>query len=112
MKKKRFLLLLLALLLAAFLGRAAILRTHTFTLSDRDGTALKAEQIQPFGGTVYVSGNCDTDVVFTDTETGETHTVGYITSGVTEKIRLPRGRWYTVQGLGNLTLRPVTLRIE
>ena len=112
MKKKHFLLLFLALLLAALLGRAAILRTHTFTLSDGDGAVLKSEQIQPLWGTVYVSGDCDTDVVFTDTETGETHTIGYITSGVTEKIHLQRGRWYTVQGHGHLTLRPVTLRIE
>lgn len=46
---------------------------------------MKAEQIQPLFGTVRVSGDSDTDVVFTDVETGEKYTIGYITHGMTEK---------------------------
>ena len=85
-------------------------RTHTFTLSDK--TTIKSEQIQPLFGTIKVSGDCDTDVVFTDVETGEKYLIGYITSGVSEKIKLERGKWYTVSGAGNLTIRPVNVRIE
>lgn len=47
-----------------------IQRSHTFTLSNDEST-IKTEQIQPLWGTVKVSGDCDTDVVFTDVETGE-----------------------------------------
>ena len=61
---------------------------------------IKSEQIQPLFGTVKVSGDCDTDVVFTDMETGEKYVVGYITSGVSEKIKLEKGKWYTVAGGG------------
>ena len=58
------------------------------------------------------SGDCDTAVIFTDIETGETYTVGYITSGVSEKIKLQKGKWYTVEGAGNITVSPVNIRIE
>ncbi len=98
--------LLLALVLVCF----GVQKTHTFTLTNQVGTE-KAEQIQPLWGTVRVSGDRDTDVVFTDAETGEQYIVGYITHGVSEKIKLEKGRWYTVQGSGNLTLCPVTVRV-
>ena len=90
---------------------ADIQRNHTFTLSDDEGT-IKTEQIQPLWGTVKVSGDCDTDVVFTDVETGEKYKIGYITQGVTERIKLERGKWYKVVGRGNLTLNPVNIRVE
>ena len=89
-----------------------IQRTHTFTLAERNGVAFKSEQIQPLFETIRVSGDCDTDVIFTDIETGETYTVGYITSGVSEKIKLQKGKWYTVEGAGNITVSPVNIRIE
>lgn len=76
------------------------------------GGIIKSEQIQPLFGTVKVSGDCDTDVVFTDIETGERYVVGYITSGVSEKIKLEKGKWYTVAGGGNLVIGPVNVRIE
>lgn len=98
--------LLLALVLVCF----GVQKTHTFTLTNQAG-AEKAEQIQPLWGTVRVSGDCDTDVVFTDVQTGEQYIVGYITHGVSEKIKLKKGRWYTVRGAGNLTLCPVTVRV-
>ena len=70
----------------------------------------KAEQIRPLWATVTVSGDCDTDVIFTDVATGKQYIVGYVTHGTSEKIRLEKGKWYTVKGAGNLTLRPVTVR--
>ena len=88
-----------------------VLPKDTFTLSDDEGT-IKTEQIQPLWGTVKVSGDCDTDVVFTDVETGEKYKIGYITQGVTERIKLERGKWYKVVGRGNLTLNPVNIRVE
>ena len=87
-------------------------KAHTFTLTTEDGTAIKAEQIQPLFGTVRVSGDSDTSVVFTDIETGETYTIGYITHGLSEKIKLQKGKWYTVEGFGNLTIKPVNVRVE
>ena len=77
-----------------------------------DEGTIKTEQIQPLWGTVKVSGDCDTEVVFTDVETGEKYRIGYITQGVTERIKLERGKWYKVAGGGNLTLNPVNIRVE
>ena len=107
MKAKRIILCVAVVFLAGILAYSAIQRKHTFTLSNEDG-GVKAEQIQPVFGTVKVSGDMDTDVVFTDVETGEKYTIGYITHGMTEKIKLERGRWYSVAGSGNLTVKPVS----
>ena len=108
MKAKRIILCVAVVFLAGILAYSAIQRKHTFTLSNEDG-GVKAEQIQP---TVRVSGDSDTDVVFTDVETGEKYTIGYITHGMTEKIKLERGRWYSVAGSGNLTVKPINVRVE
>ena len=109
MKTRKFALCLAAVFLVMIYIN--IQRNHTFTLSDDEGT-IKTEQIQPLWGTVKVSGDSDTDVVFTDIETGEHHIIGYITHGVTEKINLEKDKWYKVEGGGNLTLYPVSIRVE
>ena len=111
MKGKQFILCVALAFLAGILAYSAIQRNHNFTLSNEDG-GVKAEQIQPLFGTVKVSGDMDTDVVFTDVETGEKYTIGYITHGMTEKIKLERGRWYSVAGSGNLTVKPINVRVE
>ena len=80
MKAKRFILCVALAFLAGILAYSAIQREHTFTLSSEEG-GVKAEQIQPLFRTVRVSGDRDTDVVFTDVETGEKYTIGYITHG-------------------------------
>ena len=85
-------------------------KIHTFTLSGNE--TMKNEQIQPISGSVKVTGNADTDVVFTDIESGETYVIGYVTSGAGDTIKLKRGKWYRVEGAGELTLRPVNVRIE
>lgn len=85
-------------------------RMHTFTLLG-SGRA-KTEEIQPISGSVKVSGTADTDVVFTDIESGETYVIGYITSGAGDTNKLERGKWYRVEGVGELTVRPVNVRIE
>ena len=111
MKAKRFILCAAVVFLAVILIYSTMEKRHTFTLSNgEDG--VKAEQIQPLFGTVKVSGDKDTDVVFTDVETGEKYTIGYITHGMTEKIKLERGRWYSVAGGGTLTVKPVNVRVE
>ena len=109
MKTRRFALCMATVFLVAICIN--IQRSHTFTLSNDEGT-IKTEQIQPLWGTVKVSGDSDTDVVFTDIETGEQYIIGYITHGVTEKINLEKGKWYKVEGWGNLTLYPVSIRVE
>ena len=86
------------------------IKMHTFTLSG--GEIVKSEQIQPVNGRVKVTGTADTDVVFTDIESGETYVIGYITSGAGGSIKLERGKWYRVEGAGELTVRPVNVRIE
>ena len=85
-------------------------KMHTVTLSGNE--RVKSEEIQPVSGSVKVTGTADTDVVFTDTESGETYVIGYITSGAGETIKLERGKWYRVEGDGELTVRPVNVRIE
>lgn len=93
MKKKWLIPCFIAVFAVLLLFYTYILKAHTFTLSAREDTLVRPE-IQPLFGTVKVSGDCDTDVVFTDLETGEIYSIEYITSGVSEKIRLQRGRWY------------------
>ena len=85
-------------------------KIHTFTLSGNE--TMKNEQIQPISGSVKVTGTADTDVIFTDIESGETYVIGYITSGAGDTIKLERGKWYRVEGVGELTVRPVNIRIE
>lgn len=111
MKKKWFIPCLIAVCVIAVVY-VGVQKAHTFTLATENGTAIKSEQIQPLFGTVRVSGDSDTSVVFTDVETGETYAIGYITHGMSEKITLQKGKWYTVEGAGNLTIRPVNVRVE
>ena len=112
MNRKRWpILCAIALFAVAILVYANFQKKHTFVLVNDEGM-IKSEQIQPLFGTVKVSGDCDTDVVFTDMETGEKYVVGYITSGVSEKIKLEKGKWYTVAGGGNLVISPVNVRVE
>ncbi len=110
-KGKRFILCVAVVFSAVILLYSNMQRKHTFTLSNKAGS-VKTEQIQPLFRTVKVSGDSDTDVVFTDVETGERYTIGYITQGVTEKIKLEKGKWYSVAGGGNLTVKPVNVRVE
>ena len=111
-KKKRWLILCaIAIFVVTSFFYTNFQKEHTFTLANDEGI-IKSEQIQPLFGTVKVSSDCDTDVVFTDIETGEKYVVGYITSGVSEKIKLEEGKWYTVAGGGNLVISPVNVRIE
>lgn len=114
MKRKWIVSCLIVIFVAVIIIYASIQKKHTFTLAanDRNRNSFKSEQIQPLFGMIKVNSDCDTSVVFTDVETGETYTIGYITSGVSEKIRLKKGRWYTVEGTGNLTITPVNVRIE
>ena len=112
MNRKRWpILCAIAIFAVAILVYANFQKKHTFALANDEGM-IKSEQIQPLFGTVKVSGDCDTDVVFTDMETGEKYVVGYITSGVSEKIKLEKGKWYTVAGGGNLVISPVNVRVE
>ena len=111
MKKRYLILCATVIFLIGIAGYFNIQNKHTFTLANADGIT-KSEQIQPLFGTVIVRGDCDTDVVFTDVETGEEYVIGYITHGVTETIELKKGKWYMVKGGGNLVLCPVNIRIE
>ena len=67
MKMKRLVLCAIVAFLIVLLICSNIQKKHTITLSNSEGT-IKAEQIQPLWGTVKVSGDSDTDVVFTDVE--------------------------------------------
>ena len=114
MKKKWVILfwVMTLILLIGILACVEIQKTHTFTLANQDGTTLQSEQIQPLFGTVKVSSDCDTSVVFTDIETGKTYTIKLLTTGMSGKVKLERGRWYTVEGNGTLTVSLVNVRVE
>ena len=75
-------------------------KIHTFTLSGSE--RVKSEEIQPVSGSVKITSTADTDVVFTDIESGETYVIGYITSGVGETIKLERENGTGLKGLENL----------
>ena len=73
---------------------------------------LKSEQIQPVFGSVKVWSDQDTDVWFTDAESPDVRfQIGYITPGMSETVKLQRGRWYLVHGVGEITIRMVNVRI-
>lgn len=116
MKKKVLIpLTAVVLLLAVVLVYLGYEKKHTFTLSENtaaEAAQIMDEQIQPVSGTVKVSGDCDTSVEFTDIKTGKKYLVGYITPGITEKIKLEKNNWYTVKAKGNITLTPVNVRVE
>lgn len=98
---------LVILALAAF-GYLQFKRDHTFTLS-----APISEEIQPVFGTVRVYGTQDTDVLFIDVENTENqYQIGYITPGMSETIKLEKGKWYKVQGAGDITIQMVNVRIQ
>jgi hypothetical protein len=104
---------LLSIILILFIsGIVAISyrENHIFTLSGDE--RIKSEQIQPIFTTVKVTGTMDTDVIFTDVETGEKYTIGYITPGMGGSIELEKGKWYIVEGNGSLTLKLVNVRVE
>ena len=98
-------LILLVLIVGCILFYKNFENSNTITISG-------SEEIQPILSTIKVSGDSDTSVVFTDVETNEQYVVGYITHGVTEKIKLKKGSWYKVEGKGKITLYPVKARIE
>ena len=93
--------ILLAILIAG-ISYNGYVKTHTFTLSGNE--RVKSEEIQPVSGSVKITSTADTDVVFTDIKSGEIYVIGYITSGVGETIKLERGKWYRVEGIGELTV--------
>lgn len=97
--------ILIVLIVGSILFYRNFKDSNTITVS---GT----EEIQPILNTVKVSGDSDTSVVFTDVDTNEQYVVGYITHGVTEKIRLKKGSWYKVEARGKITLYPVIVRVE
>ena len=88
MKTKRVGLCVIAVFLIVVLIYSGIQKKHTVTLLNNDEDRIKTEQIQPLWEIVKVSGDRDTDVVFTDVETGKQYTIGYITHGITEKSNL------------------------
>lgn len=97
--------ILLVLIVGGILFYGNFNDSNTITIS---GT----EQIQPILNIVKVSGDSDTSVIFTDVETNEQYVVGYITHGITDKIKLKKGSWYKVEARGKITLYPVKVRIE
>lgn len=97
--------ILIVLIVGSVLFYRYFENSNTITISG-------SEEIQPILSTIKVRGDGDTSVVFTDVETNEQYVVGYITHGVTEKIKLKKGSWYKVEGRGKITLYPVKVRIE
>ncbi len=71
-----------------------------------------SEEIRPRSSTVKVGGTQDTSVTFTDVETGEEIVVGYITPGMIEKVKLEKNHWYTVEAVGDITLKPIEVRVR
>ena len=115
MKKSKLAIVILLTVVVAVIGFCTLYgNAHTFTLSDETSTDthLKSEQIQPILGKVKVWGTQDTDVWFTDVENPENRfQIGYITPGMSESIKLEKGKWYIVHGAGDITVQMVNVRI-
>jgi len=104
MKHKKVGIIIIFILAAiAFSG---VMKHYSFTCGNY-GTDVTTEMISPLFNTVYISGDTDTDVIFTNVKTGETINAGYITLGMGTKIHLENGEWYTIDGGGAITVKPV-----
>lgn len=97
--------LVVLVILMIIIGYRRYIKAHTFTLSGN-------EQIQPITGTVKVESPKDTEVIFIDVKTGINYAIPYITSGVSETIKLEKGKWYSIETGENLTMSLVNVRIE
>ena len=109
-KMKKYLVLLFATLIIIFslVFYSQFRNSHTFVLTD-----LESEEIQPILGTIRVSGSQDTDVWFIDVENPENRfQIGYITPGISETIKLERGKWYKVEAQGDITVSMINVRIK
>lgn len=51
-------------------------------------------------------------MIFIDAKTGVNYAIPYITSGVSETIKLEKGKWYNVETGEGLTMSLVNIRIE
>ncbi len=115
MKKSKLAIVIIIAVVVAAMGFYTLYgNAHTFTLSDEisTDTHLKSEQIKPILGKVKVWGTQDTDVWFTDAENPENKfQIGYITPGMSESIKLEKGKWYIVQGSGDITIQMINVRI-
>lgn len=95
----------LVVILILGIGYTRYIKLHTFTLSGD-------EEIQSITGTVKVTSPVDTSVIFVDVETGHNYSIPYITSNGSEKIKLEKGKWYSIEDGRGLKVSPVNLRIE
>ena len=109
-KTKKWMLIIVAIVIVGIIvfSFTQYRNAHTFTLTD-----LEAEEIQPVLGSVRVSGSQDTDVCFIDVENPENkYQIGYITPGMSETIKLERGKWYRIEAAGDITVTMVNVRVE
>lgn len=109
-KKKKWMLIIVTIVVVWIIVFSFIQyrNVHTFTLTD-----LEAEEIQPVLGSVRVSGSQDTDVWFIDVENPENkYQIGYITPGMSETIKLERGKWYRIEATGDITVTMVNVRVK
>ena len=100
MKKKTFLIVLIMILFVI-----GVQRKYTYAFTNNSNV-----QIQPLFEIAEVNSNCDTNVVFTDVETGKTYMIGYITPGMSDTIKLEKDKWYSVEANGRIHIRFVKVR--
>lgn len=111
MRMRRLVLCAIVAFLAVLLICSSIRKRHTFTLSNSEGTLscfnISKDNIRIAIATYFYSSPkwlylfCFYCTI-----------IGYITHGMTEKIKLEKNKWYKVEGEGNLTMSPVNVRVE
>ena len=111
-KKIVKLLISAVIILALLIGGVYAFNISTTKLTLSGEGMTKSEEIQPIRNQVKVWGTEDTNVIFTDIETGVKYEIGYITPGMKGTIKLEKGKWYSVEGKGELTVGPVNARIQ
>lgn len=98
--------LLIASMIAAWVVFQNV-NTCVITLSDIKDNV----EICPELDLINVYADGDTSVLFVDVMTGQTYSIGYLTPGMSESIRLKKGKWYAIRASASLTLNPVKVRI-
>lgn len=111
-KSSKILLIILLLGLLGFVYYKIQAEKYTIYLNPSGPKGEISSEISPKQSPIRVEADSDTNVIFTDVETGQIYEIGYLTSGITEKINLEKDHWYKVEAQAGIRIYGAVARIE